>query len=1143
MNNDFSPSSLNHWMLETFNDNNLDDAVVLKMDGSIASVSPNVAIFNERNMVFSRTVSSYLERQKNLLENHFVKTSGIIKELRNLEDYTVKLRDKDTILKRDLFSGSLQALTSTMLNSPALELIELKREILKSAATPWSKDDLKKKLMMFYNCLYELYKNHLITIQGFHGILAELPVDIKSHLEGMRDDYKVSVLKLNQIFVAHYVDQRKYDLALLKLIEPHRGVLPTDDNFKLQNYVQQLSDEQIVAVIAGDPQKIALHRDWMDAVTDKKISSTGSAFDTLETDMQLRSGKKIATVTSKMSVSEQKRQLRIKLRAEQAEKSVVVEPANPVFTQCRMAEEFRRLHKLCEWLELDSIAIDQILTLDFQSMSVDFLDHTLKNQCGLDNHQARLILECVKNPVEIDALMSQRESIEQDNRRSPATISPTVEHEFREHELVILPDDHMDGLVQQDRLESSRVFHVIPVPDEPMPAVVPEPAPPKKKSMFAEMTPELLANTIITEIGNECPGQVSAYSSIILANIGNIKLSRRQVYNVMRGDMSTINHVLRCCEFEESKRRGVKRSLQVSAAREVQVIDVDAVQKPRIYGDVALRVHAGIQASNNNCGLAAFFMSMSNNGLLDQLIDDAKSRVVALESSKDDRASHLNNLVDILTHFNPRDGLGQFIPNSGLDYIRLRYRLRVARLKPGVIDDACTNKQEIVTLKVATQFQGGGNLNETNRSAFVTFEFFWHDDKFSAVVIILPSHAMGLMQIRGSDLKLGQSFTADELKELEFVPLGEILEPIEFIPPILDEIYDFKNVEPEQPSVDSMWQKSTTSFRQKVSIVEMQGDCRTDEVSSLPSKDFSSAIPAEVIPDGFILDPTKTVFNPHPFLENVVGDLVEHYLKDGVLRLKLTRELHHSSQDETRRTYEFYDENGMFEKKTICEVEKYFADNQSIFIRAKVTEFIGDGGERKRIELRLFGYSRERPDDGEVRVKIMHRASNFQEMLNIFLESLKDGFVGSKDVLLPDEQHSPEFIFMTIPNEGKDQRCHFDCQTGVNLPMAGSKPGSEKSIPYDVSAVMSIKDSHYEAWLWDHRAGRIHYADSIGETDPKLGSVPIVVTMPDKDIAAKLRAACGLSNADDRYFLASARDKLRSLGQHVALVILKKRCN
>lgn len=1140
MNNDFSPSSLNHWMLETFTDHNLDDAIVLRMDGSITSASPNVAIVTGRNKVFSRKVFTYLEQQKNLLENHFVKTSGVIKELKNLEDYTVKLSGKDIILKRDLFCGSLQALTSTLLNSPALELIELKREILKSAATPWSKDDLKKNLTRFYNCLYELYQNKFINIQGFHGILAELPVEIKSRLEGVSDDYKASILKLNQIIVAQYVEHRKYDLALLQLIEPDRGILYTDDNFKFQNYVRQLSDEQIGAVIAGDPQMIAHHRAWIDAVTDKKISSTGSAFDRHETDMHLRSGKRLATDTPKMSISEQKRQLRIKLRAEQAEKSVVVEPANPVFSQCRLAEVFRRLHKCCEWLELGPVVTDHVLALDFQSMSVDFLDQTLKNQCGLNDEQARLILECVKTSDEIDALLSQRESIEQNDRRSPATISPTVEHEFREHEVMILPDDAMDGLVQQDMLTKVGVVEVIPVLDDPMPAVVPEPAPQKKHAIFAEMNVELLANTLIMEIGNEHPDQISTYSSIILDNISNVKLSRKQVSNVIRGDKRAIKYVIKCCEFEESKRRSLKSSRQAAADSEVQIIEDDAVPKPRIYGDVALRVRAGIQASDNNCGLAAFFMSMSNNGLLDQLIDDAKSRVAALESSKDDRASHLSKLIDILNHFNPRDGLGQFIPNSGLDYIRLRYRLRVARLKPGVIEDACTNKEEIVTLKVETQFLRGAVLKEANRNAFVTFEFFWHDDKFSAVVIILPSPDLGLMQIRGRDLKLGQHYTADELKELEFVPLGEILEPIEFIHPILDEIYDFNNGDPEQSSIDAMWQKSTTSFRQKVSIVEMQGDCRTDEVSSLPSKNFSNAIPAEVIPDGFILDPTKTLSNPHPFLENVVGDVVEHYLKDGVLRLKLTRELHHSSQDETRRTYEFYDENGMFEKKTICELEKYYADNQSIFIRAKETEFIGDGGERKRIELRMFGYSQERPDEGEVRVKIMHRASNFQEMLNIFLDSLKDGFVGSKDVLLPDEQHSPEFIFMTLPNEGKGQRCHFDCQTGVKLPMAG---GGEKFLHYDVSALFWIEVNHYVCFIWDQTTGLIHYANSIGETDPKLGSVPIVVTMPDKNPAAKLLAACGLSSAADVYFLVSARDKLMSLGQHVALVILKKRRN
>lgn len=1151
MENGFSPSSLNRWMLETFNDPDLDDAIVQESDGTLTTVKPNYATLIERNKVFSRQVSTYVERQKNLLQKYFVKTPRISEELRRLEDYSVKLSGEDLILKRDLFGGRFYSLTSTLLTSPALELFQLKDEIFKSAAAPWLREDLQDGLDKYYNYLYELYKRHLITIQGFHGILVELSDDIESRLYQIENHGLSSSQRLNQSLVPSYVENSKYDLALLKLIEPNRGILFTVDDFKLYNFVKQLTSEQIDGIIANDPQMIANLRTRMDDTVDKKLWSTGTVSNTPRIDMQLRSGnmklrsgKKIATKTPKMSIAEQKRQLCIKLSAEQAEKSVIVRPsADPVVSQCRLADVFRRLHKVCQGLAFETSVTDQILTLDFQSMSAEVLDHTLKKQCGLNDYQARLILECVKTPQEIDALMSQRERTEQNSPQSPATISCTVEHESIEHEVVvILPDDSLADLVHQDSLESTRVFEVTPVQDEPMPAMLAEPPPPGEAPYYPEITQELLTNTLIEEIGKEYPSQIHTYASIIQEHIGNVSLTRKQAYKVIRGDKRTIDHVFSCCQIQAAQRQIEMEE----AAGDFSVIDVDAMEvssTPLVRGEVSLRVGAGIQASDNNCGLAAFFMSISNNGLLDQLIGDAQSRVADLLSSKDARAASLKRLVDLLQHFNPRGDLGKFIPNSGLDFIRLRYRLRVARVYPQVIDDAYANKEELVILTVASQFRGGADLSASNRNAFVTFEFFWGDDGFSAVVMILPSITLGLMQIRGANLRLGQGLTLDELKELEFVPLGEYLEPIEFIPPILDEIYGFNNSESELLNSGSIWHKSTTSFKQKVSIVEMQGDCQTEGISSLPSKNFSNPVEGEVVPDGFILDPTKTVRNAHPFMEGVVGTLVEHYFKDDVLRLKLIRDLHHSSQDETRRTYEFYDENGMFEKKTICNLEKYFADERVTFVRAKVTEYIGEGGERKRIELGMFGYSAERPDDGEVKIRIMNRARNFQDLLNIFIDSWKDRFgddaKSARMMLLPDGQHSPEVIFMTIPNEGKDQRCDFDWESGVRLP----RSDSEQSIPYYVSSVMSIQDTHYVSWLRQPGAGLIHYADSMGDSDPKLGMVPTVVTLPDKNGAEKLHFACGLCGGADGYILASARDKLLSLGQQVALVILKKNHN
>ena len=125
---------------------------------------------------------------------------------------------------------------------------------------------------------------------------------------------------------------------------------------------------------------------------------------------------------------------------------------------------------------------------------------------------------------------------------------------------------------------------------------------------------------------------------------------------------------------------------------------------------------------------------------------------------------------------------------------------------------------------------------------------------------------------------------------------------------------------------------------------------------------------------------------------------------------------------------------------------------------------------------------------------------------------------------------------MTLPNEGIDQRCDFDWQTGIKLPMAGS----DRCITYEVSSVMSIENNHYLSWLRRPKAGMIYYADSTGETDPVQGAVPVLISLPDAGGATKLHTAWILSHGPESYILSSVRDRLLSLGQHVALVVLKK---
>ncbi len=1140
MENSFNPLSLRRWMAETFHDQNLDEVVVLNSNGIVATESFRVAFGSVRSEAFFRGVCNYVERHRTALDSHFSKTPKIIREIKKLENYSVLLCCKQVILKRDLFSGGLCTLPTTLLSSPVLNIFQLKDAVFEAVTSCVSKANLNTNLEALYDYLHGLHLSHHITIKGFHDILTELPDGINARLGSAKDDCPSSSQKIMRQAVEHFIQNKKYDLALLKLKEFSQRVLFTDYCHDLHRFVDRSAEDQIQKIINEDAQIIEEFRIYVRAVKDSY--TTGIQAHAEKLTRRPRPIKRAEIATPATGIAEQKRHLSLKSGA-QRRKALARElcrPTNSVAYQCDVAGKPDRLNRACQWFGLNRTHTRKILELDYENMDAGALDHVLKNQVGLDDHHARLILEVIKPPEEIDALVKLQEN-EWVGQKSPAKISCAQEHHFCEQNeqkvVTVFLDEPLAPLLTEQSITSFPEFEVNVPPPVFSAAVAP-----------ADEAPyglETLTETLIKEIAKEYPGESDAYTSIIREHIGSIPLTLRQVYNVMRGHKPTIDHILMCCQVWAAGFRE-KIEPQQASAPVLPVRDIDTLATgcaTHVFGDVTLRMRVGIQACNNNCGLAAFFMSISNNGLLEQLIKDAEDRLTILRSLDDSQTYPLKGLIDLLKHFNHRGNLDKFIPNAGLDDVRLRYRLRVAKVKPNVIADTQTKKDKTVTLTVAADFHRGADLNVSNQGASITFDFLEHDAGFRAVIRKLPEKSLGCMMIRGVALKIDECYTIADLQEIEFVPLGEILEPIEFIPPILNEIYDFNTSNPEQLTSFSIWQESTTSFKQKVSIVEVQSDCQTQWTLSLPSNQFSRTIKGESIPAGFIFDPQRTFCNPHPFMEGIVGSVVEHYVQNAVLRLKLTIDLHHSSQHETRKTYEFYDESGRFEKKIICELERYFANESITFIRAKEKEYIDEQGERKRIELRMFGYSADRPYDGDMKSKFMHRARNFQDLLNIFIESWKDRFANSEEAerarlaLLPDEQRSPEVIFMTIPNEGKDQRCDFDWQTGVDLPMAGS----EQSISYDVSAVMSIRDNHYLSWLRQPEDGLIHCADSMGDAHPELGPVPVVVTLPAQDGAAKLSTASSLSNGTDGYLFASVREKLLSLGQQVALVILKKK--
>ncbi|KEI69949.1 hypothetical protein [Endozoicomonas elysicola] len=660
------------------------------------------------------------------------------------------------------------------------------------------------------------------------------------------------------------------------------------------------------------------------------------------------------------------------------------------------------------------------------------------------------------------------------------------------------------------------------------------------------------ANLILAGLKKEDPNLSDTNIEMIRRHIGFIQLNQEQIDNAIHGGRDSLGDILFKCKMRETEVVAVEPDFSLLASGKTQasvLVDIrDAGKYPtqgitHSHGNVALRVRAGIQARNNNCGLASFFISLSHNGLLDKLIEDGENKVERLRASRDlDRARSLTELVNTLKKFNVGGDLGKYIPNDELDNIRLRYGLRAAKLNRNAVVDALTKKGQVVNFEVESVFDRGADLNAVTRKAAISLRMSAAPVQGSsyAMVVSLPDPSLGYMRLRGIDLAIGQKLTQTDLLGLEFVPLGEILEPIEFIPPILDEIYGYVNTESGPLQSLSQLQSSTMSLKQKVSMVEVQNDRKTLDSNSKASVNFDHTINDEIIPGDWILKESETVKQPHAYLRHLTGKVTEHYYKDGILRLKLTKDLHHRDQSETRKVFDFFDQHGNIFRKTVVEMETHF-QNGTPFIRARESEFVSpQSGKTMRVEQRMFGYGEDYPMSGEIKVNIMQRAGDFEELIDIFINSWEARFQGNVErarrALLPDEDNSPEIIFMTIPNEGKDNRCKFDWQKDVTVPMYGS----DQRVPYEVSAVMAIEGSHYLSWRRDPQNGLIHFADSMGDIDDNRVTIPVVVTMPDQGTDAALQAANQNINGASNYY-KEAKDRLKALGSQVALVMLKRK--
>ncbi|WP_422490248.1 hypothetical protein [Endozoicomonas sp. ALE010] len=110
------------------------------------------------------------------------------------------------------------------------------------------------------------------------------------------------------------------------------------------------------------------------------------------------------------------------------------------------------------------------------------------------------------------------------------------------------------------------------------------------------------------------------------------------------------------------------------------------------FGNVSLTMYSGIQAKNNNCALAAFFMALSNKGALNTLIGEIGAGASKLKSKgKMQDANTLDEFLPICEHFHFDENNKGYIADEGLDRIRTLFQLRNGTLSmPLSISDIIT---------------------------------------------------------------------------------------------------------------------------------------------------------------------------------------------------------------------------------------------------------------------------------------------------------------------------------------------------------------------------------------------------------------------------------------------------------------------
>ena len=451
--------SLESWLARLRSNNPCvaDDTVVLKPDGSFDVQTPGCVHGSsaEGPKAFFRYIHVKINDNLKILSK-FVKDNDLCQRGKSLKDYEITLYQcaqnggvqeiKVSLAK--VLVESLMSLPSKKVNQLIDEFLDL---MLMSAEEP----DINRKLEELYNylCKYHAMPREYrrIRASGIYEILLILSERARKYIEAHDLFHPNQLAAANR--VNDFLKDKEIDLAILRLSEVNREFQDPANRSTLVELLEESDDMARRIILASEKDNDILKRfleranplikqeksqvAGVQAATTEKRQSPPSETPASPSGAAQAENASVRTlyhdVTSSSS-GQKKHASAASHTPISGQSSSGTSPTSPKSSSDAEADfssersplrvldsDSQQLRSVLQNLSIDPAKHDQIIEIKPDSMNARALDHTLKYEIGLDDNSARLILEVLKSPNEIDALMNarQKEKEEDQARRNP----------------------------------------------------------------------------------------------------------------------------------------------------------------------------------------------------------------------------------------------------------------------------------------------------------------------------------------------------------------------------------------------------------------------------------------------------------------------------------------------------------------------------------------------------------------------------------------------------------------------------------------------------------------------------------------------------------------------------------------------------